>query len=408
MPDGLARRVIERCRLLAGHSEESGHTTRTFLSPPMRAVHADLTAWMIEAGMTVGVDAVGNIRGVYAAAGSGARRLYIGSHLDTVPRAGAFDGVLGVVAGVALVEMVAPRPFPFAIEVVGFSEEEGVRFCLPFLGSRALAGTLDDELLAARDSGGTTVRDAIAAFGLDCRGIGQARAGADALGYLEIHIEQGPVLEARSLPLAVVDGIVGLSRAALTFTGIPGHAGTTPMAARADALAGAAEWLVAVEREARGTLDLVATTGQISVTPGAANVIPGECRLTLDVRHAEDAVRGAVVERLHDAAADVAGRRGLTLTWDTRLEQPATSLDGRLAGLLVRAVRSIGLEPHRMASGAGHDAMVLAPHMPAAMLFVRSPGGISHHPDESVDEDDVARALAAARVFLDLLAAEPR
>jgi allantoate deiminase len=404
MPDRAARRVIERCHRLAGYSEEAGCTTRTFLSPPMRAVHRELTTWMTQAGMTVSVDAVGNIRGVYPGSAADVRRFYIGSHLDSVPRAGAFDGVLGVLAGVALVEMLAPRRLPFAIEVVGFSEEEGVRFGVPFIGSRALAGTVDDALLARHDAGGASVRDAIAGFGLDCSRIGEARAADTGVGYLEVHIEQGPVLDARSLPLGVVEGIVGLRRAALTFTGVSGHAGTTPMAGRADALAAAAEWLVAVEQEATGTVGLVATAGHISVAPGAANVIPGECRVTLDLRHAEDAVRLAAVERLRAKAANAASRRGVALRWDVRLDQAATPLDPMLTSLLARAVATLGVEPFHMSSGAGHDAMILAPHMPAAMLFIRSPRGISHHPDESVHEDDIDRALAAGVAFLDLLA----
>ncbi|MGH9348528.1 MAG: Zn-dependent hydrolase, partial [Vicinamibacterales bacterium] len=284
----LARDVIQRCRVLAGFSEEPGHTTRTFLSAPMRDVHAHLTAWMTELGMTVHVDAAGNLRGLYAASCPAARRLYIGSHLDTVPRAGAFDGVLGVVMGVALVDLLNGERFPYAIEVVGFSDEEGVRFGVPFIGSRALAGTVDETLLARRDAHGRSVADAIRDYGLDPREVGRAAADASALGYLELHIEQGPVLDTLGVSLGIADAIVGLTRVEATFTGAAGHAGTTPMQARRDALAGAAEWIGGVEREAHTTPGLVATVGRIEARPGAWNVIAGACAATLDVRHADD------------------------------------------------------------------------------------------------------------------------
>ena len=232
MPAATAREVIDRCRLLAGFSEEPGRTTRTFLSPPMRDVHAYLGAWMQRAGMSVRVDDAGNLRGVYQASSPGRPRLFIGSHLDTVPNAGAFDGVLGVVLAIALVDLLERQPLPFAIEVVGFSEEEGVRFGVPFIGSRALAGTMDTDLLELVDAHGRSVADAIRDFGLDPSCVNNARADDDALGYLEFHIEQGPVLDDLAIPLGVVNTIVGQSRVAATFTGSTNHAGTTPMRGR--------------------------------------------------------------------------------------------------------------------------------------------------------------------------------
>ena len=306
--------------------------------------------------------------------------------------------------GIALVDMLAMRRWPSSIEVIGFSEEEGVRFGLPFIGSRALVGSIDEAMLATRDANGTSVREAIAGFGLDPSRIGEARTMSPALGYLEFHIEQGPVLDMRGLAIAVVERIVGLSRAEVRFTGVSAHAGTTPMNVRRDALAGAAEWISSVERAAHDMPGLVATTGKIEVAPGATNVIPGECRAMLDVRHAEDVTRLAAVERFRSMAAEVAMRRGLTCDWHSRLEHPATAMSPPLVAMLARAVASTGTPELLMTSGAGHDAMVLAPHMPAAMLFIRSPHGVSHHPDESVDEGDVAAALAAGRSFLDLLA----
>src|SRR5579863_10166753 len=269
-----AHEIVSRCRMLAECTEEPGFTTRTFLSPPMHEVHAQVRDCMEGAGMSVQVDAVGNIRGSYPALSPQAQRLFIGSHLDTVPRAGAFDGVLGVVMAVALMESLGGRHLPFAIEVLGFSEEEGVRFGVPFLGSRALMGDLDLPLID-RISG--AIRD----FGLDPARIAEARAAGDALGYFEFHIEQGPVLESLGLPLGVVEAIAGQSRLQVTFQGEANHA-ATPMAFRHDALAAAAEWIGAVEREARGTPGLVSTVGRIEIEPAATNVIAGLARASLD------------------------------------------------------------------------------------------------------------------------------
>jgi allantoate deiminase len=397
------RDIIRRCELLASLSEEPGFTTRTFLSRPMHDVHAHLTGWMTELGMNVRIDAAGNLRGVYQATSPTAPRLFIGSHLDTVPRAGAFDGVLGVVLGIALVERLNRARFPFAIEVIGFSEEEGVRFSAPFIGSRAFVGTLDDTLLSRRDAAGRTVYEAIVDYGLDPRTIGDAVAG-ESIGYLEFHIEQGPVLDNLRVALGVVDAISGQTRAEATFVGAAGHAGTTPMKARRDALACAAEWIGAVEREASATPGLAATVGSIAASPGAANVIAGVATATLDVRHADDRVRTNAANRLASLARDIAARREIDLSWRWGLDQAAVVMDPTLVGKLERAVDRAGVPVHRLSSGAGHDAMVVAQRMPTAMLFIRSPGGISHHPDESVFDSDVAMALEVGRNFLDELA----
>lgn len=373
----------------------------------MREVHARLTDWMHRLSMSVTLDPVGNLRGLYPGAsesGSAAPRLIIGSHLDTVPHAGAFDGVLGVVLGVALVELADGRRFPFAIEVIGFSDEEGVRHGVPFIGSRALIGTVDEALLERRDPDGRSVRDAIRAYGLDPSRIADAGANRGTFGYLELHIEQGPVLDSLGLPLGIVHVIVGQCRLDVVFTGVPGHGGTTPMDKRRDALTGAAEWVGVVEREATATPGLVATVGRVAVEPGASNVVPGRCRATLDVRHADAAIRAGAVARLTARAQEIAARRGLTVAVDILVDQPAVAMDPRLAGLLERSVSKAGLPVHRMACGAGHDAMIVASRIPAALLLVRSPGGISHHPDETVLEGDVAAALTVARQFLDEIA----
>ena len=400
---GLGHEVVERCRQLARYTAEPGFITRTFLSEPMRCVHADLRAWMQQAGMNVHVDAAGNLRGLYGGARVDAPRLIIGSHLDTVPHAGAFDGILGVVLGVALVEALGGRRLGFGIEVVGFSEEEGVRFGLPFIGSRALVGSLDDALLARRDADGMSVADAIRAFGLNPAAIGEARVSGAMLGYLEFHIEQGPVLESLHLPLGVVTSIAGQSRLEIRFEGKANHASTTPMHLRRDALAGAAEWIGAVELEAASVPSLVATVGKIEAHPGAGNVIAGSVRMSLDVRHTNDEVRAGAVKHLLDSAQKIVARRGLASSSELRLDQAAVAMDARLIEMLGRAVRAAGYTDHRMHSGAGHDAMMMAERMPAAMLFLRSPGGISHHPDEAVLEADVAAALATGLQFIEQL-----
>ena len=365
-----------------------------------------LREWMEPLGMAVHVDAAGNLRGRYSAIEPGAPRFLIGSHIDTVPDAGAFDGVLGVILGIALIEALGGRRLRFVIEVIAFSEEEGVRFGVPFLGSRALIGTLDETVLARRDSAGITVRDAIRDFGLDPNRIPDAALDGNVVGYLEFHIEQGPVLGSLGMRLGVVETIVGQSRHEVRFTGKANHAGTTPMHLRRDALTGAAEWIGSVEGKALATPALVATVGRIEAAPGAGNVIAGEVRATLDVRHPDDEVRLRAVEELLAGARDIGLRRALSVECETHLNHPAAPCDPGLRSLLERAVEGAGFPVHRMPSGAGHDAMVLAEKVPAAMLFLRSPGGISHHPDETVLPGDVDAALQTGLRFLEYLEEE--
>ena len=403
----LAEEVIARCRALASFSEDVGKTRRTFLSPPMRDVHRAFAKWLEPLGATVKVDAAGNLRALYPANDTPSPRLLIGSHLDTVPNAGAYDGILGVVLAVALLEALGKRTLPCAIEVVGFSEEEGVRFGTPFLGSRALVGRLDDSLLAVRDADGTTVRAAIEQFGLNPAELAAASLADDVCGYLEFHIEQGPVLDNLNLPLAVVDAIAGQSRCQFTFLGRSNHAGTTPMNLRFDALAAAAEWITAVERTAIDTPGLVATVGSVQTKPGAANVIAGEARLSLDVRHHLDEARKRALEDLVLQAEKIAKRRGLSVRFTAHMNQPAVAMDSFLSREIEDAIRKAGCTPHHMVSGAGHDAMILAEKVPAAMIFLRTPGGISHDPSESVAVDDVAKAIECGLHLLLQLAASP-
>ena len=399
-----ASEVIARCQTLARFSEDTGSLRRTFLSPPMRECQREIAGWVAHLGVTSRVDAVGNLRIVYPAAQLDAPRLLIGSHLDTVPNAGAYDGVLGVVLALALLSAIHDRKLPFAIEVVGFSEEEGVRFGTPFIGSRALVSNLDEELLSRQDARGISIRDAIADFGLNPAEISQAAMHEDVLGYIEFHIEQGPVLENVNRPLGVVEAIAGQSRVEFTFVGQANHAGTTPMNLRHDALAAAAEWIGTVESHAQNTSGLVATVGAIQANPGAGNVIAGETRLSLDVRHRSDEERKRAVDYFVRQAEDIATRRGLKAKRNVLMDQLAVQMDPFLVKQVEHAIGQARCEPYRMMSGAGHDAMILAGKVPSAMIFLRTPGGISHHPAESVEVGDVEKAIECGVHLLEQLA----
>ncbi len=397
-------KILARCQTLARFSEDAQGTRRTFLSPPMRECHAEIAQWLSPLGVSVRIDAAGNLRGLYPGAKPDAPRLLIGSHLDTVPNAGAYDGILGVVLAVALLEALEGRRLPFAIEVLGLSEEEGVRFGVPFIGSGALVGRVDEELLGRCDPHGISVRRAIEDFGLRCAELPLAQLGEGVLGYLEFHIEQGPVLEDLGLPLAAVEAIAGQSRLEFTFLGRANHAGTTPMHLRFDALAAAAEWISLVEAEARDVPGLAATVGAIAAQPGSTNCIAGQTRVSLDARHASDAVRQAAIGTLVARAEKIATRRGLQVSYKTLFDQPAVPMDPFLTNHIAGALLATDCAPHRMVSGAGHDAMILAERVPAAMIFLRTPGGVSHHPSESVRAEDVAKALACGLQLLEQLA----
>jgi allantoate deiminase len=403
-----ATRAIAECRHIATLTEEPGRTTRRFLTPPVHAVHAHLRTRMEALQMTTQTDAAGNLRGLWQAPGCGQKRLLIGSHIDTVPDAGAFDGVLGVALALELVALAQANKIPLGIEVIAFSEEEGVRFGVPFLGSRAVAGRFDPALLALKDADGFTLKEAIREFGLDPDGLETASAHEDSVGFFEIHIEQGPVLDTEGLKVAAVTGIVGQTRVGMEFRGHANHAGTTPMNLRRDALAAAAEWISAVETASLKTEGLVATVGKLSVRPNAANVIPGSAELSLDVRHASDAARRNAVDNLREKAGAIAERRGLQLEWNRKLDEPAVPMDERLTAFLADAIETCGFPARRMSSGAGHDAMVMAGRMPTAMLFLRIPGGISHHPSEAVRDEDVEAALLVGLRFMERLAADVR
>ena len=402
-----AARVMERIDALAAISEtDDGLTTRTFGSDAMRRAQELVGGWMRAAGLAVRVDSIGNLRGVEPP--DGRPLLLLGSHLDTVREAGRFDGPLGVVAALASVA-AATFARPYRLGVVGFSDEEGVRFGSSYLGSDVLAGhPFGPERLSLIDANGITLAQAIRDLGGD-----PATLAADALdpaaeggltGYVEVHLEQGPVLENAGLPVGVVNAIAGQSRFAFRFGGQAGHAGTVPMPLRHDALAGAAEFILEVERCAGATADLVATVGQLDVRPGAGNVIPGAVSGSLDVRSPRDGERWQACVQLHELAGQIASRRGLTLEWKPVQENPATSCDAGLRRFLCAAVGASGFPVRELSSGAGHDAVALASRLPVAMLFVRCKDGLSHHPLESVTTEDMAVTLKVMDKFLHLQA----
>lgn len=401
-----APRIIARCRALAKITDVPGQTTRLFLSRATRQAHTQLTEWMCSAGMEVKMDNAGNLRGLLRSPYPGAPTVLLFSHIDTVPNAGAFDGVLGVVLGIEVAERLRGRQLPFDIEIIALSEEEGVRFSYPFFGSKALVGQIGPTELGLTDSEGLTFADAVRAYGLDPEMIPEAcLLSRNIVAALEMHIEQGPILESQNLPLAVVETIVGQSRLAFSFEGRSNHAGTTPMSNRRDALAAAAEWITSVEDYARNCESLVATVGQIVVEPNSINVIPGTVTARLDVRHSSDQVRNAAVADIRRLAELCGDARSVTVRNNLESEGRAVSMNRNLTALLSASAEKVGCSAPLLASGAGHDAMILAQHIPTSLLFVRSPGGLSHHPDEIVLESDVSFALITVAHFVDQLAA---
>ena len=399
--------AMERCAALGAISEEPNRLTRQFAGQAMRRAHSDVEAWMREAGMVVRHDNIGNLRGRYEAAAAGEPTLILGSHLDTVRDAGRYDGPLGVVVAIAAVQRLhdAGRRLPFAVEIIAFADEEGLRFSSTYLGSQAVAGSFDLANLDHTDGAGITMAEAIRTFGGNPSRIGEDKWSAGRpLGYVEVHIEQGPVLEGVGLPIGVVTAIAGQARYLITFTGVAGHAGTVPMHSRRDALAAAAEFVLAVEADARSHDGLVATVGQVTVHPGASNVIPGVVDLSLDVRHADESVRADQTNRILERADEIAARRGIKTSIQLQGDNPSVPCAPRLVSLMTRAIEAEGLEVVQLASGAGHDAVPMSALTDVAMLFVRCRGGISHNPAESVTAEDVSVSIDVLSRFLELLA----
>ena len=398
---------MERLNALAKISENTPELTRTFASLPMRQANDLVAGWMREAGMTVREDAIGNLIGRYDGSLPGAKTLLLGSHLDTVRNAGRFDGPLGVILAIECVDALHKegRRLPFAIEVIGFCDEEGVRYQSTYLGSRVLAGSFDIKDLQRVDANGVSMADAIRAFGGVPEKIPQAELNPkELLGYVEVHIEQGPVLEKKNLAVGIVTAIAGQSRIKISLTGKAGHAGTTPMPLRQDALCGAAEFVLAVERYAKKTAGLVATVGQIQNAPNASNVIPGEVIFSLDVRHQRDAIRRAAVKKLASALKTIAKGRALKVVWQTVQQTDSVLCSPAISKMLRAAAIRHQRQVINLPSGAGHDAAVMAKIAAMGMLFVRCKEGVSHHPDESAKTADIGVALDVMNDFINLLA----
>jgi allantoate deiminase len=398
---------MERCDILGAISEEPDRLTRRYGTEEMRQTNAAVVEWMRAAGMQTRSDAVGNLIGRYKGSSPDAKTFLLGSHLDTVRDAGKYDGPLGVMVALACVERLHARGerLPFALEVYAFADEEGLRYRTLYLGSTVAAGIFDPAALTREDTDGIPLAEAIRAFGGDPDRLTEsARRSDELLGYAEVHIEQGPVLEERGYPVGVVSAIQGQIGVGVTFTGEAGHAGTVPMTMRHDALAAAAEFTLAVEALGRETPGLVATVGRFEVSPGASNVIPGRAELSLDVRHPDDATRLEALSQFHAKAEEIAQRRGVQLDWRAGKGQTSVACSPHLMNVFARAVAEACYPDIALASGAGHDAAIMAQITEIAMLFVRCERGISHSPAEAVAIEDVAVAIEVTERFLSLLA----
>ena len=397
----LGDEIVARIYRLAAISETPDNLTRIFLTPEHRAAAELIMNWMVDAGMSARLDRIGNVCGRYEGERPGLPCLMLGSHYDTVRDAGKWDGPLGLITAISCVADLnrRGRRLPFAVEVTGFADEEGVRFASTLLGSRTVAGTFDGAVLETKDAAGISMREALVQFGLDPDQIAaSARTRAQLLAYIELHIEQGPVLEAKSLAVGVVSAIAGATRFAARLTGMAGHAGTVPMALRRDALAGAAECISSIEKlciEDDG--GLVGTVGQIQAAPGATNVIPGEARFTIDMRAPTDERRSRAVTEMVRRVEAIAKSRNLELQLDVTHENRTVPCAPWLKSQLAKAMAAEGHPAFELPSGAGHDGMAMVDVADVAMLFVRCRGGISHHPDEHVEPSDVD---AGARVLL--------
>jgi len=402
----LGARILQMAGQLSRHSDQPDALTVSYLSPAHRAVAQDLAGWMREAGMRVEIDALGNVVGRYAGAHPDAPVLMTGSHFDTVRDGGRYDGRLGILLPIAVVAGLnaSGERLPCELEIVAFADEEGLRFRSSFLSSSALVGAFDAALLDRADADGIALRDAMRAAGLpgteaSIRAL--ARDRRQLAGYVEVHIEQGPVLLDRGLPVGIVTSIAGSVRMAAAVTGLASHAGTTPMTMRRDAAAAAAEMILAVERRCSQAPTLVGTVGMLAVPNGSANVVPGRCDFSLDIRAGDDATRDAAVADVVRECEAIASRRGVALSLTPVMRVPCARCAPRLVDELEACVERAGVQAFRLPSGAGHDAMMMARLTEVCMLFVRcGNGGISHNPLETMTADD---AGVAAGVFVDFV-----
>ena len=405
MNDRVAN-IISRIDELASISEAETGITRRYGTPAAIEAGNKVLEWMRNAGLETKTDAIGNLRGRWPAKNPRAKTLVIASHLDTVVNAGRWDGPLGVLAGLDILETIARqnKELPFHLELIAFCDEEGVRFHTTYLGSKVVAGSFDPQTLQRKDENGITLSEAIVAIGGNPANLpAEAIAPERWLGYFELHIEQGPVLHEKKIPVAPVAAIAGQIRAEVVFTGMAGHAGTVPMDMRQDALCGAAEFILAAEQLAQNNGVLI-TVGKLQLANAASNVIPGEATCSVDLRSADQPALNTAQEDLRRICAGIANRRNLTHRWEVIQSSSPVTCDPRLTALLSACVASAGYETLQLVSGAGHDAVPVSAVSPVCMLFVRCFKGISHNPLEAVEKNDLAVALAVAESFIFKLA----
>jgi len=414
-----ARHIISRINRLAAISEDDKGITRRYGTPAAIQAGKIVIEWMQAAGLQTRVDAIGNLYGRRPAADPNAKTLVIASHLDTVVNAGRWDGPLGVLTGLDILESLDRQNIhlPFHIQLIAFCDEEGVRFHTTYLGSKTFAGSLEPATLQRTDEQGITLEQAIRAIGGNPDGLAaEAFPREQLLGYFELHIEQGPVLWEKNIPVAPVTAIAGQIRAELHFTGEAGHAGNDPPAMRRDALCAAAEFILGTENLARASsqpptppqppptqpsaASFLATVGKLYIPNPASNVIPGETTLSLDIRSADSATLERAHQQLRTLAESLAKKRGLTLTWNLIQSSNPVTCDDRMTRLLADTIRAAGYEPLPLVSGAGHDAVPISAIAAVSMLFVRCYKGISHNPLENVETEDLAAAIAVAENFI--------
>ncbi|SNS17256.1 M20 family metallo-hydrolase [Tropicimonas sediminicola] len=408
MTTDIGQRAAAMLAEAAEISEPGPGVTRLPFTPEHADANELIAGWMQAAGLETSRDAAGTLIGRREGADPGAPVFLLGSHQDSVRGGGAYDGIMGVLLPILALQGLRDEPLPFAVEVLCFADEEGVRFPTALIGPRALAGTLDSAVLDMTDRAGISLRAALEGFGDPARIAAIARAPQGVLGYLETHIEQGPVLEAEDLPVGIVTAIAGIERHAVTITGRAAHAGTAPMGLRQDALCAAAELVAGVERICRETENAVGTVGQLDVLPNVVNAVPAEVTATVELRSAEDDVRAEVAARIAGVAREAAEARGCTLRMERTYQQPAKACAPDLQETLAAAVEAAGIRPLRLMSGATHDASAMADLCPMAMLFVRCRDGVSHHPEEYAAPGDMGHGVAVLQGFLRRLAAEAR
>ena len=397
-------KLLGRIEDLALISEQEDGLTRLFLTKEHRLAAEKVAGWMTEAGMDSHIDAVGNVVGRYEGSQPGLPCLMFGSHLDSVRNAGKFDGPLGVLAPLACIEKIhsSGHQLPFAIEILGFGDEEGVRFPSVLMGSRAVAGTFNYDVLELTDKEEISVGQAMRDFGLDLSKIGTAAYKSDdVLAYVEFHIEQGPVLESEELPVGVVSAINGQNRFVVEILGIPGHAGTVPMNLRRDALSAAAECILVIEKICNDDTELVGTVGSITAKPGIGNAIAGNVEFNIDIRGPDDAKRLSAIDEMKNLMGDVCKRRDLLIDMKMTFESDSCPCAPFLIDQLESAIISHDLPVRRLPSGAGHDGMAMIDLTNIAMLFLRCEKGISHNPAESVTLEDVRIGVSVLKDFIE-------